>query len=581
MNDYLAAGRLEDHPFSTLAGLIFHEGRTGELTLESEHRRRRVYFLGGNPVAVTSDDPHEHLAQILLEHNKISAADAERLSEIPENKDDLTGADFLPKDTLNWGVKFRFVHLCYDLFRWEQGDYRFREMSPPRELFLLKVPAPTLIFKGVGYMTRATLVDALPDEAVIAAGPVAKAEAKYLGPDERKLLDECRPGRTVGEILRSGDDADQARQLIFSFFSLGLVALGVGAAQTVDEPGFVLDEPSAGEELEEPAEAAPALEPEGGPAFSFPEPTPPTETEFSFPPPGIEYPFDKDAASAAPPEVTPAEDYPFGKDEPPLTEEGFGFGPGAVEIPPAAPTEKKTRSGKEKEAPRRLGLPALTGKWKIAIGGGAFFLVAAAACFWWWTRTEEAPPLKSLPPAKKTAALPPSPQPPPPAQGFPGAPPVAPAPPVPQTPAPAPSIAPAAPALMPPVAAKPAVPTGPSAPQAGTDRYRGGLEIFQAGDLAGAAAVWERLLAEEHAQEFTILVEAACEPGTVREAYNRLSPQGMVYLVGKEVKGRNCFRICLGSFPSHAAAAQAMTGLPPEFRGIGATVRPVPEVLKK
>ena len=78
MSDFLSAGRLEDHPFAELSGLIFQEGRTGELTLEHGERSRTVWFLGGNPVAVVSSDPAEHLGRFLLEHGKIDEEDARR-----------------------------------------------------------------------------------------------------------------------------------------------------------------------------------------------------------------------------------------------------------------------------------------------------------------------------------------------------------------------------------------------------------------------------------------------------------------------------------------------------------------------
>ena len=84
MSDDSSAGRLEDQPFAALVGRLFREGRTGELTLESGHRRRRVFFLGGNPVAVASEDPQDHTAQVLLEHGKISAEQAAKLAELPE-----------------------------------------------------------------------------------------------------------------------------------------------------------------------------------------------------------------------------------------------------------------------------------------------------------------------------------------------------------------------------------------------------------------------------------------------------------------------------------------------------------------
>ena len=199
------------------------------MILESGNRRRTVWFLGGNPVAVVSGDPQDHLAQFLLEHGKISEDDARRIADLPETREALGSADFLPKETLNWGVKSRFVNLCYDLFRWEDGDYSFHEGDPPRELFLLKVPAHSLIFKGVGLLGQAAVFDAVPDDAVCGAGPVSPADARYLSPEAHRLLEQCRPGRTVAEVLGgSAADLDQARRLLYALACLGLVALSRG-----------------------------------------------------------------------------------------------------------------------------------------------------------------------------------------------------------------------------------------------------------------------------------------------------------------------------------------------------------------
>src|SRR5512139_654790 len=227
MSDYLASGRIEDHPFPELAGRIFREGRTGGLTLESGGHRRTVWFLGGNPSAVVSDDPQDHLARFLLEHGRVSEEEHARIAALPETRDAFAGVDFLSKESLNWGVKFRFVNLCYDLFRWEEGDYSFAEGSPPRELFLLKVPAHSLILKGVGYLGRARLLDLVPDESLLEAGAVPAEQARSVGPAERRVLDECRPGRAVGAVLAAvgGEDPEQTRALVYALACLGLVSL--------------------------------------------------------------------------------------------------------------------------------------------------------------------------------------------------------------------------------------------------------------------------------------------------------------------------------------------------------------------
>ena len=553
------------------------------MILESGNRRRTVWFLGGNPVAVVSDDPQDHLSQFLLEHGKISDEIARRIADLPETREALGSTDFLPKETLNWGVKSRFVKLCYDLFRWEDGDFSFHEGDPPRELFLLKVPAHSLIFKGVGLLGQAAVFDAAPDDAVCGAGPVSPADARYLSPEALRLLEQCRPGRTVAEALGgSSADLDQARRLLYALACLGLVTLSRGrdaaivAAPVLEEgPGFILDEDDVAAAVPAPAPAVPGVD------------TDLAEFSLNLPPLGAEY----DPAIAPGAEFDPASisqppgGYPFEDESGPgsfgsfdqdalLNHQGMTSAPtdGHPDVPEAA----SKRSG------RGFHLPRIAG---IAIGS-----IAAAGIIgfagWWWMSGSEPPPPTVKPPLKRPAAVAPvaalpAPVPAPTTQAAVRAPVSTPA--TSTSPATtAPPIAPAPPA--PPIAPKtreaaprPAgVPSGAS----GADRYRNGLENFRAGDLDGAAAIWEALLAAEHRGSFTLQLLTACQHDTIKDAQRSLGAQEL-YLVTKKVNGRVCYRVCIGTFESRESAGRALAGLPGEFRAGGASIRPVADVLER
>jgi hypothetical protein len=631
MSDLLDGGRLEDHPFAVLAGLVFRESRTGELTLESGNRHRRVWFLGGNPVAVVSDDPEDHLAQVLLEHGKIGQEEAQRLAGVPETREGLAAATFIPKDTLTWGVKYRFVNLCYDLFRWEEGDYSFRAGNPPRELSLLKVPANTLIVKGVGYLSRAVLAELVPDDAVFAPGPVPAADARYLGPDERSLLEECHAGSTVGETLAAGwDDIDRARQQIYALLCLGILELrpaATAAAEVaLDEPEIDLEEPEPETATEtDDAFGAPA-EAEASPAgFSLPDETF-TEPSFGFPDATPDAAAGGEEGAFAPAPAAKQAPGPdsgsqrFDRDE---SAAGFGgsFGGSFDEGPAAEAPEGSPEHGEPEpaEEPKARVVPRLI---TLVVGGVAIVLAFGAAA-WWYVGGSEPPAPRPIPPLKRLAPPAPAPVPAPspaPAPSPVVAPPPAPArapiaatPAQPAAQAPAPARtpppqtaqtppkapAPAAPPAQPatpvaaagrPAAAPPASKPAPllaraagetQSPRESSERYSNGLSVMRAGDLDGAAAIWESQLAEEHARDLTILVETACEHETVRAAFRGLAPHGSSYLVTKQVKGRACYRICLGTFSSREAAARALTALPQEYRGAGAAVRTVADVLSR
>jgi len=565
MSDLLSAGRLEDHPFAELAGLIFQGSRTGELILESGHHRRTVWFLGGNPVAVVSDDPQDHLAQFLLEHGKIGDDDARRLADLPETREALGNADFLPRETLNWGVKSRFVNLCYDLFRWVEGDYGFHDGEPPRELFLLKVPAHSLIIKGVGLLGQAAAIDALPDDDVCGPGPVSPTDARYLSPDALRLLEQCRPGRTVAEALGGRpDDREPARRLLYALSCLGLIALARGPAAAriaapvaAEDPGFVLaadaadtvvpvPDPAATLVLHKPAEFSLEEEHSSG---DFALNLPPLDAEYDSPTvqlPG-RYPFAAEFGPGSFGFVSPDTPLDHREESPAPPDKG-------QRVPDAEPSHSS----------RRLHLPRIVG---IAIGAlaAAGIIIFAG---WWWISGSEPPTPPVKPPVRRPAPL----------AGTPVAATPAPEPgPISQAIVPAPSAVPAAAPAPVPAAPRP---TAASSGASGTDRYRNGLEIFRAGDLDGAAAIWETLLAEEHRGAFTVQVLTACQHDTVRDAQRSLTAHEL-YLVTRKVGGRVCYRICLGTFDSRETAVRVLSELPGEYRSGGAAVRPVADVLNR
>jgi hypothetical protein len=114
----------------------------------------------------------------------------------------------------------------------------------------------------------------------------------------------------------------------------------------------------------------------------------------------------------------------------------------------------------------------------------------------------------------------------------------------------------------------------------GTDRYRNALEVFRAGDTDGAAAIWESLLGEQHRGEFTVLLLTACQRETLVKTQAEFSAQ-RIYLVGKKVNGRGCFRVCLGTYESRDAAGRALAEAPRQYREEGAAIRGVADVLNR
>lgn len=263
MTDAPLAGNLEDTPFAEIAGALFQQKKTGILTVTSPQKERKVVFYQGHPVAVLSGNPREHIARFLAAKGKITKAQAEELLAVPETKEALQASPVLTKELLAWGVKFRFINLSYDLFRWTEGSYSFEEGAPPRDQFLMKVPAPSLILKGTKHMPPSLLLEKVPGSYQIGPGATTHEELPPLGEEEAAFLRDCREGTMVRDVFEeSSVEVARARELLFAFQCLGLVSLDAVpeepaelAAEVggMEMEGFVLDE--VGDEAPE-AEAA-------------------------------------------------------------------------------------------------------------------------------------------------------------------------------------------------------------------------------------------------------------------------------------------------------------------------------------
>nr|WP_320131617.1 hypothetical protein [uncultured Holophaga sp.] len=102
------------------------------------------------------------------------------------------------------------------------------------------------------------------------------------------------------------------------------------------------------------------------------------------------------------------------------------------------------------------------------------------------------------------------------------------------------------------------------------------ISALQKGDMERAVAQGARLLSERPPTSWTLRLELACQPDTLKRAVE-LFPGGKADLFVRPMvlrDGRGCFQIFLGSFPSAAAAEKEVSRLPAAFRQGGNKPKP-------
>jgi septal ring-binding cell division protein DamX len=89
------------------------------------------------------------------------------------------------------------------------------------------------------------------------------------------------------------------------------------------------------------------------------------------------------------------------------------------------------------------------------------------------------------------------------------------------------------------------------------------------GALADAARAFNASLAPGARARFSLQVLVACAPENVQKAVAAV-PRDELFIVPVTVKGKDCYRVCWGTYDTRAAAEAALGSLPAYFRQGGA-----------
>lgn len=346
-----------------------------------------------------------------------------------------------------------------------------------------------------------------------------------------------------------------------------------------------------------PTEGFPAVPPPGEPQPSYSDDSP---TFVSPSPLAPEVPFGAPPPEAAPEQEEP-EPEPAPEPEPPRrgskrpSKDDLAALDALLNAPdtegPLEPLEKPALGAAaerwapkfDQRAPNRRG-GGRDPKMTIVFGGLAAALLAAAAWYSLAGAPEPAPPAARATPA---AAAPPttvapgapgppsstaSPAPPASASAAPATPPSA-APatavkPAGTTPVPVTTLAAAPPATRPPAATSPAA----AAPGGGAPNPGEARSLLARGSLPEAARAFMATVAAAPRGSASVQLLVACSAETVQKAVAAANAPEL-FIVPVSLKGRDCFRLCWGLYPSEAAAATATRSVPAYFRAGGAAPR--------
>lgn len=253
------AGSLAERDFPSLVHGLHQRRSTGMLTLSDAGVVKTVTLQDGRMVFAASSSPDDRLGELLLRRGKITlrqldtcgkaVGPGKRLGAV------LVEAGVLPPRELVKVVVEHTQEIIYGAFLLTEGQYRFQEGPPSKEVIKLNMSTPDLILEGIRRIdawsrinratggTEARYERAQEYEEVI---PQMSLSLEKLG-----LLTSLHQSRTLGEICEESSLPDfEVCRTLWAFRVVGVVrrideaAQRAGSAVDVEDDGlgFVVPE---------------------------------------------------------------------------------------------------------------------------------------------------------------------------------------------------------------------------------------------------------------------------------------------------------------------------------------------------
>jgi hypothetical protein len=232
-------------PFPDLLQWVATSRKTGTLALEGDPYNKKIYFRDGLVVAASSENPKEFLGYYLVGWGYLNEDELQELLDMQEEHGTLMGellviVGRLSREDLLKILQTKTEETIYDLFLWEEGDFRFLENILPAKKFQpLNIPVDMLILEGVRrtdewMRCREKISDVRWIPKVVRA-----VDVKELGPTELSILREINGTNSIEEIALACRLAlFHVLLFVYQGLSHGLFVLLPPTDEEVTIPGF-------------------------------------------------------------------------------------------------------------------------------------------------------------------------------------------------------------------------------------------------------------------------------------------------------------------------------------------------------
>lgn len=217
------SGNVKTMELSELLQWISQGGKTGSLLIDNGKVRKRIYFVEGRIVASASTDPSEFLGHFLVSHGFITETELAKAMEMQASSKMLLGKILvtigsIEEDELQRLLLMKTEESVYDIFAWEEGEFRFVEdekLATGHVPMALDVTALTL--QGMNRVDEWRRIRKIIPTADAIPVTVSDFDFDKMSPGEAKIISLIDDDRTIREIcMHSHASEFQVSQTVFN-----------------------------------------------------------------------------------------------------------------------------------------------------------------------------------------------------------------------------------------------------------------------------------------------------------------------------------------------------------------------------
>jgi hypothetical protein len=207
-------GNLKTMQLEELLQWLSLSKKTGTLEINHDKATKKIFFRDGLILSSASNKPEEYLGHFLVSHGLISEEALSEAIGLQEKTHMLLGKilvnkGWLTEEALHQMLRLKTEESIYDVFSWEEGDFRFHDDALPASAMVeMALDVTGILMEGVQRVDEFRRIRKLiPNEHAI---PVVIAELNYedLDAGERQILDLVDDERTVEEIRLQTHSSD-------------------------------------------------------------------------------------------------------------------------------------------------------------------------------------------------------------------------------------------------------------------------------------------------------------------------------------------------------------------------------------